>query len=291
MKRAFTLIELLVVIAIIAILAAILFPVFAQAKEAAKKTSCLSNVKQIGTGMQIYLADYDDTTPTILGARGSNTSYEIDWYVQVFPYTKSFDLFFCPDRTEFKFANGDSCSDDNGGGPFNKTGKCPGYGYNWGFASFFGSGLTGPRVNTPQWKVNPGINATSVAFPAQMFCFGDSGDSSRITVDTDYIDQYYDIRKKSDLRHSGHFNFAFLDGHAKNVNFNAAFNPLISQNHGTTFGVGNTIAIPQNRNEGYFYCADPDGIDPNLSAIFGTATTCKQGVDFVYSTSTFVPGS
>jgi prepilin-type N-terminal cleavage/methylation domain-containing protein len=60
-KSAFTLIELLVVIAIIAILAAILFPVFAQAKEAAKKTSCLSNVKQIGTGFQMYMGDFDDT--------------------------------------------------------------------------------------------------------------------------------------------------------------------------------------------------------------------------------------
>ncbi|MGV3616485.1 MAG: DUF1559 domain-containing protein [Fimbriimonas sp.] len=62
-KKAFTLIELLVVIAIIAILAAILFPVFAQAKEAAKKTQCLSNMKQIGTGMNLYLGDYDDTVP------------------------------------------------------------------------------------------------------------------------------------------------------------------------------------------------------------------------------------
>ena len=61
MKRAFTLIELLVVIAIIAILAAILFPVFAQAKAAAKASVSLSNTKQIGTGQQIYLADYDDT--------------------------------------------------------------------------------------------------------------------------------------------------------------------------------------------------------------------------------------
>lgn len=63
MKRAFTLIELLVVIAIIAILAAILFPVFAQAKEAAKKTQEISNHKQQGTSTQMYLADYDDTFP------------------------------------------------------------------------------------------------------------------------------------------------------------------------------------------------------------------------------------
>jgi len=68
-KRAFTLIELLVVIAIIAILAAILFPVFAQAKEAAKKTADLSNNKQLLTSVQIYLADYDDVFPMLRNSR------------------------------------------------------------------------------------------------------------------------------------------------------------------------------------------------------------------------------
>lgn len=63
MRRAFTLIELLVVIAIIAILAAILFPVFASAKEAAKKTACASNLKQIGVAVTIYQADFDDGFP------------------------------------------------------------------------------------------------------------------------------------------------------------------------------------------------------------------------------------
>src|SRR3989442_12316595 len=60
-RRAFTLIELLVVIAIIAILAAILFPVFAQAREKARGISCLSNMKQLGTAFQMYLQDYDET--------------------------------------------------------------------------------------------------------------------------------------------------------------------------------------------------------------------------------------
>ena len=63
MRRAFTLIELLVVIAIIAILAAILFPVFAQAREKARAISCLSNLKQVGIGLMMYTQDYDETYP------------------------------------------------------------------------------------------------------------------------------------------------------------------------------------------------------------------------------------
>ena len=63
MKKGFTLIELLVVIAIIAILAATLFPVFAQAREKARQTSCLSNMKQLGTAVQLYVDDYDETLP------------------------------------------------------------------------------------------------------------------------------------------------------------------------------------------------------------------------------------
>jgi prepilin-type N-terminal cleavage/methylation domain-containing protein len=86
-NRAFTLIELLVVIAIIAILAAILFPVFAQAKAAAKKTNCLTNVKQIGTGVQIYLADNDDTFP--LASHNPEWSNWTPWHFVVNPYVKS----------------------------------------------------------------------------------------------------------------------------------------------------------------------------------------------------------
>ncbi|RYG47512.1 prepilin-type N-terminal cleavage/methylation domain-containing protein [bacterium] len=73
MKRAFTLIELLVVIAIIAILAAILFPVFAQAKEAAKKTATLSNCKQMGTGFAIYMTDSEDIFPLAFSQRAAGT--------------------------------------------------------------------------------------------------------------------------------------------------------------------------------------------------------------------------
>ncbi len=83
LRRAFTLIELLVVIAIIAILAAILFPVFAQAKAAAKKTQSLSNLKQLGTGVQIYLSDYDDYFPLGLVASNLYGGYTWDSFLPV----------------------------------------------------------------------------------------------------------------------------------------------------------------------------------------------------------------
>ncbi|RYG39498.1 prepilin-type N-terminal cleavage/methylation domain-containing protein [bacterium] len=97
-KSAFTLIELLVVIAIIAILAAILFPVFAQAKLAAKKTSALSNTKQIALGINIYLGDSDDMFPEAVrgGCTGQAASNNSLWTASVFPYVKSKDLFRDP---------------------------------------------------------------------------------------------------------------------------------------------------------------------------------------------------
>ncbi|MDR3690239.1 MAG: prepilin-type N-terminal cleavage/methylation domain-containing protein [Fimbriimonas sp.] len=100
MKRSgFTLIELLVVIAIIAILAAILFPVFAQAKLAAKKTSDLSNLKQMGTAEALYLNDYDDTyhSPAHYGALQPDGSYQDElYYLMIMPYIKNAQIFKSP---------------------------------------------------------------------------------------------------------------------------------------------------------------------------------------------------
>jgi len=115
-KKAFTLIELLVVIAIIAILAAILFPVFAQAKEAAKKTQCLSNTKQIGMATMLYVENYDDTLFQQFwpgGCPKEETGYFTDcmtelgipcqpdhYGVLLMPYMKSRGLLDCPSNSD-----------------------------------------------------------------------------------------------------------------------------------------------------------------------------------------------
>ena len=91
----FTLIELLVVIAIIAILAAILFPVFAKAREKARQTACTSNLKQLGLGMLQYIQDYDETFPVGTGYSGPCRG----WAGQLYPYVKSYGVYSCPDDT------------------------------------------------------------------------------------------------------------------------------------------------------------------------------------------------
>lgn len=104
-RRAFTLIELLVVIAIIAILAAILFPVFARAREAARQTSCRSNLKQIGTALQMYRQDYDELMPCLAFGNGTGpyltpdntaTAPYLLWNHVIHSYVKNFGIFNCP---------------------------------------------------------------------------------------------------------------------------------------------------------------------------------------------------
>src|SRR5687768_7472270 len=103
-RSGFTLIELLVVIAIIAILAAILFPVFARARDKARQTSCLSNNKQIGNAFLMYAQDYDEAfSPSRFSDFGlscigcpDNANRRFPWNVNIYPYVKSTGVFGCP---------------------------------------------------------------------------------------------------------------------------------------------------------------------------------------------------
>ena len=100
MRRGFTLIELLVVIAIIAILAAILFPVFAKAREKARQSSCLSNIKQLGLAELQYAQDYDECFSP-LGYNNSNPADwgQMGWAVRIEPYAKNVQIFKCPSQS------------------------------------------------------------------------------------------------------------------------------------------------------------------------------------------------
>ena len=96
--QAFTLIELLVVIAIIAILASILFPAFAQAREKARSVSCLSNMKQMGLALIQYTGDYDEATPNGIGGTPSGNLYPgAGWAQQVYTYVKNRQVYSCND--------------------------------------------------------------------------------------------------------------------------------------------------------------------------------------------------
>jgi prepilin-type N-terminal cleavage/methylation domain-containing protein/prepilin-type processing-associated H-X9-DG protein len=98
---AFTLIELLVVIAIIAILAAILFPVFAQAREKARQTACLSNMKQVGLGLQMYTQDYDETLPPANTVSNFGEPNALPNFLgAIIPYTRNRNVFYCPSSVD-----------------------------------------------------------------------------------------------------------------------------------------------------------------------------------------------
>jgi prepilin-type N-terminal cleavage/methylation domain-containing protein/prepilin-type processing-associated H-X9-DG protein len=111
-KKGFTLIELLVVIAIIAILAAILFPVFAQAREKARQTSCGSNEKQIITGVKMYANDYDEqSVPWVWSARDLSVAGGTfhPWQEMVQPYMKNKDVWMCPSASKDRTAYTGGC--------------------------------------------------------------------------------------------------------------------------------------------------------------------------------------
>lgn len=185
LNRAFTLIELLVVIAIIAILAAILFPVFAQAREKARQTSCLSNQKQIGLGVMQYAQDHDETLPLSEygGPAGGTCGKQIVWPTMIYPYIKNGGTYV--DGTGQMLAEGRggvfSCpsAPPNSGGPAWSEGS---HYYNYGPVTALMPG----NWNSCNYAIASGTefaprNAVPVAAitaPADMVMFAEKGNNS-----------------------------------------------------------------------------------------------------------------
>jgi prepilin-type N-terminal cleavage/methylation domain-containing protein/prepilin-type processing-associated H-X9-DG protein len=308
MRKAFTLIELLVVIAIIAILAAILFPVFAQAKESAKRTVCLSNCKQTGLAFAMYVNDYDDTTPTIdktksIAGLDGKLVYG-PWYYLVMPYVKSWNLFLCPDRSDTFTATTSKNDDTSAGGndphdcfdDLNPTGKCVGYGYNDGWVTDGGYGLLDLETTDVAGNVlRPGRNLSQILTPASMVAFGDSDTKKDGSIGVDAALKWAlaggssvaNITSTKQLRHGALINFVFVDGHAHNMAMNAATYP----------GYSNTLQVPANQTNGLDWCFDPN-YAANYNSFNGgvsgyplqaSGETCAQAVQDIYTNSTILP--
>lgn len=259
---AFTLIELLVVIAIIAILAAILFPVFAQAREQARGISCLSNTKQAGLGWSMYTQDFDETvTPQRSGA-----GY---WYITLQPYWKNWAMMLCPDRTDTV------CEDANN--PFSP--RCAGYGYNDGWVSDTGYGLSETPTKDALGKtLRAGRSLAAISTPADCVAFGDTFDNPGYSIAMDNLpSRLPDGSSSTRLRHMQNHNFVFVDGHAKHIKLNL----------GEFTGYG-LVSIPASKTDAYKWCSDPNitpaaGFDPSGYPLQSGTETCTQAVDDFYA--------
>ena len=200
--RGFTLVELLVVIAIIALLAAILFPVFARARENARRASCQNNLKQIMLGVAQYVQDYDERLPMQYMESGVVAE---GWQAVTFPYIKSGQLYQCPSVSKTPYAN--ATTHPTLGIRYNQIG----YGWNaFGVtaspAGFFGLGnyiMAGATTGEPP------VHITKVSEPSRTIAVGD--------INIGYVWNHYYIRRDSEMSRA-HFdgaNYAFVDGHVK----------------------------------------------------------------------------
>ncbi|GAB4466179.1 MAG: hypothetical protein OHK0029_37310 [Armatimonadaceae bacterium] len=221
-RSGFTLIELLVVIAIIAILAAILFPVFAQAREKARQTACLSNMKQMGLAVMQYVQDYDERYPLVHGSFPLNgvTYTRPAEYLLIYPYIKNVDVWRCPSAGQNEGAGWPDDTADLFGVP-RANGRRFQYGYNWGPLIYAGGGML-DRVQVAANGVNfqAGRSLAAVVAPADTFLYSDSYDTYRPTNGADWnLDSYTGGNRNSSVRHGGRWNVCYADGHAKNLLF------------------------------------------------------------------------
>ncbi len=222
MRRGFTLIELLVVIAIIAILAAILFPVFARAREKARQSTCLSNVKQIMVGVLMYAQDYDEMLPRLYTTGSPNGNYVV-WPTAVVPYVKNNQLYVCPSN---KFNH---CTTSGSWAYVQWQNNFPiSYGYNnWNGAA----GATGQPWSGYIGFRSDGVRSLGgIPQPARVIFTGDGrGCYQYYWTSANYVDTFNATTSVTWKPHNGGANFGFVDGHAKwmnkveNLNFAANY--------------------------------------------------------------------
>ncbi|MFQ6097782.1 MAG: prepilin-type N-terminal cleavage/methylation domain-containing protein [Armatimonadota bacterium] len=194
-RTGFTLIELLVVIAIIAILAAILFPVFARAKAKAKQASCSSNHKQIAMAWLMYAQDYDDhAAPCNVGT--NNDPWPRVWNATVLrPYVKNRQLWECPSYSSVR--NPGSCEDRTRGG----------IGYNWAWTPIEGPGGDRGWISFK--------NLDRLQHPAEFVIYTDSRCMGTGPYNNRPWTDWLNGAWPADFRHNEGMNVAFADGHVK----------------------------------------------------------------------------